>query len=111
MPRPHRHGVAWWIERGGAIWLVRRPPEGLLGGMAALPGSDWQDAPADPADAIGTVRHVFTHFSLDLQVVRRSETTAEGWWQRIDRLGDAGLPALYRKAVELALGCTDRLAA
>jgi len=111
MPRPHRHGVAWWIERGGAIWLVRRPPEGLLGGMAALPGSDWHDAPADPADAIGTVRHVFTHFSLDLQVVRRSETTGEGWWQRIDRLGDAGLPTLYRKAVELALGCTDRLAA
>jgi len=111
MPRPHRHGVAWWIERGGAIWLVRRPPEGLLGGMAALPGSDWHDAPAEPADAIGTVRHVFTHFSLDLQVVRRSETTGEGWWQRIDRLGDAGLPTLYRKAVELALGCTDRLAA
>ena len=111
MPRPHRHGVAWWIERGGAIWLVRRPASGLLGGMAALPGSDWHDAPAEPADAIGTVRHVFTHFSLDLQVVRRSETTGEGWWQRIDRLGDAGLPTLYRKAVELALGCTDRLAA
>jgi len=111
MPRPHRHGVAWWIERGGAIWLVRRPASGLLGGMAALPGSDWHDAPAEPADAIGTVRHVFTHFSLDLQVVRRSETTGEGWWQRIDRLGDAGLPTLYRKAVELALDCTDRLAA
>jgi A/G-specific adenine glycosylase len=111
MPRPHRHGLAWWIERGGAIWLVRRPQKGLLGGMAALPGSDWQDAPAEPADVIGRVRHVFTHFSLDLQVVRRSETTAEGWWQCIDRLGDAGLPTLYRKAVELALAGTDRLAA
>src|SRR6185369_10117652 len=32
--RPHRHGVAWWIERAGSVWLVRRPAKGVLGGMA-----------------------------------------------------------------------------
>src|SRR5206468_929718 len=42
--RPHKHGVAWWIERSGSVWLVRRPAKGLLGGMAALPGPDWTDA-------------------------------------------------------------------
>ena len=26
--RPHRYGVAYWIERDGHVWLVRRPAEG-----------------------------------------------------------------------------------
>ena len=33
--RPHKYGVAWWIERDGHVWLVRRPAKGMLGGMAA----------------------------------------------------------------------------
>jgi A/G-specific adenine glycosylase len=74
----------------------------MLGGMAALPGSDWTEDPVDRANAIGVVRHVFTHFSLDLQVVPTSEPAGEGWWQRLDRISDAGLPTLYRRAAELA---------
>ena len=101
--RPHRHGVAWWIERGGSVWLVRRPPSGILGGMAALPGSGWSDSPPDRLNAIGTVRHVFTHFSLDLTIVPRSEPQGEGWWQPLDGLTEAGLPTLYRRAAELVL--------
>src|SRR5690606_25958797 len=43
--RPHRHGHVWWIERAdGHVWLVRRPDKGLLGGMRALPSSDWSAA-------------------------------------------------------------------
>jgi A/G-specific adenine glycosylase len=110
-PRPHRHGIAWWIERGREVWLVRRPAKGLLGGMAALPGMAWDDAPLATPDVIATVRHVFTHFSLDLHIVRRSEPHGEGWWQPIDRLSDTGLPTLYRKAVETMLASDDRLAA
>jgi A/G-specific adenine glycosylase len=49
------------------------------------------------------VRHVFTHFSLDLQVVRRSEPFGEGWWQPMSELQRAGLPTLYRRAAEIAL--------
>ena len=85
------------------VWLVRRPAKGLLGGMAALPGGDWSDAPQRAPNAIGTVRHVFTHFSLDLHVVPRAEPAGEGWWQPLDGLGEAGLPTLYRRAAELAL--------
>jgi A/G-specific adenine glycosylase len=102
-PRPHRHGVARWIERDGHVWLVRRPSSGLLGGMAALPGSDWTEAAQSSARGIGTVRHVFTHFSLDLEIERCDQADGEGWWQPIDRLNQAGLPTLYRKAAEVAL--------
>ena len=109
--RPRRYGVAYWIERGGEVWLVRRPAKGLLGGMAALPGNEWTDRPPDCPAALGTVRHVFSHFSLDLDVVSRPEREGEGWWQPLDRLDEAGLPTLYRKAAEIALSCSDRLAA
>ena len=101
--RPHRHGVAYWIERGGSVWLVRRPAKGMLGGMAALPGGEWSEAGPDRLNAIGTVRHVFSHFSLDLAIVPRSEPEGEGWWQPLEGLAEAGLPTLYRRAAELVL--------
>jgi A/G-specific adenine glycosylase len=109
--RPHRHGLAWWIERSGQVWLVRRPSEGLLGGMAALPGADWGEEPPRGMNPLGTVRHTFTHFTLDLHLVTRVDPVGDGWWQPLDQLADAGLPTLYRKAAELALGRDNRLAA
>ena len=101
--RPHRHGIAFWTVRDGHVWLVRRPAKGLLGGMAALPGSDWTDAQPASRNALGTVRHVFTHFSFDLAIEARSEPAGEGWWHPLGRLDEAGLPTLYRRAAELAL--------
>ncbi len=108
--RPHRHGLAWWIERNGAIWLARRPAKGMLGGMAALPGPDWVDL-APVAPAIAAVTHGFTHFTLDLHIELRAEPVGEGWWQPIDRLREAGLPTLYVKAVEAMLARKETLAA
>jgi A/G-specific adenine glycosylase len=108
--RPHRHGIAYWTERGGSIWLVRRPAKGLLGGMAALPGIDWSELAPEP-NPIVTIRHVFTHFSLDLAIVAQSDPTGEGWWQPLDAISEAGLPTLYRKAVQAVLADRDRLAA
>ncbi len=101
--RPQRYGTAWWIERDGHVWLVRRPAKGMLGGMAALPGPDWTDERRASAASIGAVHHVFTHFALELQIERRAEPVADGWWHPIDRLGEAGLPTLYRRASELAM--------
>ena len=108
--RPQRYGIACWIERDGLVWLVRRPPKGMLGGMAALPGPDWQDEPIT-ANAIARVAHVFTHFALDLAIVPVAEPQGEGWWQPIDRLSEAGLPTLYRRAAEAALAGMTALAA
>ena len=111
VPRPRKYGVAFWIERDGRVWLVRRPVKGLLGGMAALPGTDWLPERPVRRNALGTIRHVFTHFALDLQVEACAEPIGEGWWQPLDRLAEAGLPTLYRKAAELALSKQQRLAA
>jgi len=108
--RPHRHGVAWWIERDDAVWLVRRPAKGLLGGMASLPGPEWSgQVPATPT--LITVTHGFTHFKLDLHVAVRDEPIGGGWWQPIVSLPDAGLPTLYARAAKAMLARKDALAA
>ncbi len=101
--RPVRSGTAWWIERGGGVWLVRRPSQGLLGGMAALPGGDWTSDKGDGEPALTTVRHGFTHFILDLAVVAGDRPVGDGWWQPLNRLDEAGLPSLYRRAVDAVL--------
>jgi A/G-specific adenine glycosylase len=109
--RPHRHGVAWWSERHGAVWLIRRPARGLLGGMAALPGPEWGDG--GPPDArLASVSHGFTHFTLDLHIVARAlPKFSDGWWQPLDRIDEAGLPTLYARAVQAVLARKESLAA
>ena len=110
--RPVRYGIARWIERDGALWLVRRPPRGLLGGMAALPGEGWTtEPPAAAGRPLARVRHVFTHFTLELTIVAASDACGDGWWQPLDSLDDAGLPTLYRRCVEAVLSGRSRLAA
>lgn len=114
--KPHRLGHGWWIERADAhVWLVRRPDKGMLGGMRALPSSDWNDAPeaAPPLSARwqtidDPVAHVFTHFSLALtvhvaHVAQESTPPGEGEWWPLARIGEAGLPMLFRRAAEAAM--------
>ena len=92
------------------MWLIRRPDKGLLGGMAALPGPQWQDSPID-VPALATVRHVFTHFALDLAIVGGAKPEGDGWWQPLDRLAEACLPSLYKRATEAVLERRFALAA
>ena len=78
---PAPHGIAWWIEQNGAIWLVRRPAKGMLGGMVALPGPEWSEKP--PAvRPLAHVSHGFTHFTLDLHIVARADPPAKAGGSR-----------------------------
>ena len=114
--KPRRTGRAFWIERGGTVWLVRRADKGLLGAMRALPDDGWS-ARSDGLQAPplkgpwrdgGRVRHSFTHFDLELQLMLYSGsgwaslTGDAGEWWPLDRLEEAGLPTVFAKAARLA---------
>ncbi|NNM73011.1 A/G-specific adenine glycosylase [Enterovirga aerilata] len=117
-----RRGAAFVaVKPDGAILLRTRPPKGLLGGMAEVPTSEWRgdydsakavlDAPFEARwrRAPGVVRHVFTHFPLELAVlVGRAAADApapEGMrWTSRAGLADEPLPNLMKKVLALALG-------
>jgi A/G-specific adenine glycosylase len=120
--KPQRRGLAFWIEREGAVWLVSRPGKGMLGGMRALPDDGW-NARADGTgvpplggtwQSGGTVRHGFTHFDLELQLMMYSGESWDrldeqnGEWWLLGRLGEAGLPTLFTKAARLATARQDQ---
>ncbi|MEW4447543.1 A/G-specific adenine glycosylase [Qipengyuania sp. JC766] len=112
-PRPERTGTAFWIECDGAVWLTTRAGTGMLGGMRALPDDGWSakaDGSGEPPLAgewqdRGAVTHGFTHFSLVLRVAALetdAQPAGDGEWWPVDRLADAGLPTLFRKAAQRA---------
>jgi A/G-specific adenine glycosylase len=113
---PERRGTAFWITRdGGAeVWIVTRPPAGMLGGMRALPDDGWTaradgsgEAPlAGEWRSLGAVRHGFTHASLTLHVAgleTSADPAGEGAWWPAARIDEAGLATLFAKAAALAL--------
>lgn len=118
--KPSRSGRAFWIERDEHVWLVRRPGRGMLGGMRALPDDGWSARADGDGEAplfgtwnsAGRVGHVFTHFSLELNLAvylgdqYDSLPSHEGEWWPLDRLDEAGLPTLFAKAAQLALAET-----
>ncbi len=110
--RPQRYGLAYWCREGDHVLLVRRPPTGLLGGMAALPGTPFTDH-RPQTDPLAVVTHNFTHFALQLWIVAGEPELTEGWWQPLATLDGAGLPTLYRRAAKAALAAErePRLAA
>lgn len=111
-PRPRRHGTMFWLTRGDAVLLVRRPAKGLLGGMRALPTGPWADAPPGlagaPADADWSmldahIDHGFTHFTLTIGLAAAdagAQETAGEWWPVAD-LSRAGLPTVFARAAEV----------
>jgi len=117
--KPNHTGTAFWIERDDAVWLVKRPGKGMLGGMRALPDDAWSargdgdaDAPVSGAwKAAGVVRHSFTHFDLELGVAVHAGDDAapegEGEWWPLSSIEDAGLPTLFAKAARLVIGNRD----
>ena len=113
-PRPHRHGAVYILRCGNEVALVERPAKGLLGGMAGLPTSAWLETALTPSEAaaaapvearwrlVGAIDHVFTHFSLTLDVYQaESSTRAPGMAWRSLAAARAAIPTVFRKALDV----------
>jgi A/G-specific adenine glycosylase len=111
--RPRRYGAAFLITHGDDVALVRRPPWGLLGGMLALPTTDWRRHPWGEAEAVaaaplaadwraaGDVDHGFTHFQLTLRLFRAEADWPDALWRPRTEL--ASMPSVFLKAARRAL--------
>jgi A/G-specific adenine glycosylase len=121
--RPSRFGLAFVVLReDGSVLLRQRPEAGLLGGMLEVPSTRWGDDVPPMKDALraaplsaewwpvpGTVVHVFTHFRLELTVMRALVPVDAGltfwaepercrWVKRRDLHAQA-LPSLMKKVI------------
>ncbi|HVY33627.1 MAG TPA: A/G-specific adenine glycosylase [Caulobacteraceae bacterium] len=111
--RPHRYGTVFVGLRGAKVGLVRRPDKGLLGGMLALPSTEWSvgspsASPSAPFLAdwrpAGQIEHVFTHFSLTLNVLKAKAPPGDHGliWTTLDDAA-AGLPSVFLKALRVSV--------
>ena len=119
-----RRGAAFVaIRADGRVLLRRRPEKGLLASMMEVPGSEWKHD-FDKSRAVrsaprlgggarwravpGVVRHLFTHFPLELTVfvadAKRATAAPKGArWVKIGDLAGEALPNVMRKVLARAL--------
>ena len=102
------------------VLLRRQPDEGLLGGMWLPPSTPWREEAWSEGEALGhapaaaewedlgaEARHVFTHFSLGLEIWRAAAPAgftpdAEERFVKLEDLPESGLPSVGRKVWKLA---------
>ena len=118
--KPKRRGAAFVALRNdGSVLLRRRAESGLLGGMTEVPTTGWTarrdgetGAQAAPFAADwrrrGSIRHVFTHFELELEVwlaegLDGTQPDEAAWWSPPGRLTDEALPSVMKKVIGAAI--------
>jgi A/G-specific adenine glycosylase len=124
-----RRGAAFVVLRAdGAILLRRRAEKGLLGGMIEVPTTEWTadyslaDVPREASRLLplangkggawrllpGVVRHVFTHFPLELNILvtevpNRARAPRGMRFVAREKLEAQALPTLMRKVIDRGL--------
>jgi A/G-specific adenine glycosylase len=122
-----RRGAAFVACRADGFVLLRtRPAKGLLGGMTEVPTTEWSKnfvasealsaaphfgalrQPLAWRKTAGVVRHVFTHFPLELivfmaEVPARTAPPQGTRWIKMTELEGEALPSLMRKVIAHAL--------
>lgn len=114
---PTRSCVVVWVRNAeGAHYLEKRPASGIWGALWSLPQFESMETAQAWAASQGyaegavldTVRHVFTHFKLDITPVRSEVLTvpahatsaSDALWADADTLATLGIPAPIRKLLE-----------
>jgi A/G-specific adenine glycosylase len=121
--RPTRYATAFVaIRDDGAVLLRERPLRGLLGGMLEVPSSPWiEGKPSEKSpekhsplkakwrELPGAVEHTFTHFHLQLRVLRadagagprlsRSASLERCLWLHPRDFHAAALPSVMKKVL------------
>lgn len=121
--KPLRRAIAFFvINTKGEVLLRRRPAKGLLGGMMEIPSSAWKTG-AMPDLAIaraeapvkarwtmlpGTVRHVFSHFELEVAVACATIADGQGIWVPVTKLDDEALPSVMKKILRHGMAALPR---
>jgi len=117
--KPQRRAIAFVLydAKKRRVLLRRRPAKGLLAGMMEVPTTVWsekafpkletaqKEAPVRACWRLipGVVRHVFSHFELELKVaIASSSYTKSGCWVLQDRLANQALPSVMHKVIRHA---------
>lgn len=100
------------------IYLEKRPPTGIWGGLWCLPSIEIDDNPeiyvqnrykiqSSQAEHIMTIKHSFSHFHLHISVISlqsslSGHTVAEcpGWWYSADELDKIGLAKPVKSIID-----------
>lgn len=114
---PQKFGRAYLVSDGnGRILLERREEKGMLAGMTGFPTSDWikgKGRIAEPDFIMhgrlnsrkNLVFHVFTHFKLELEVVKASlkagsKIPENFFWVQKSQLYQQAFPSLFQKVMK-----------
>lgn len=111
---PTRYAIMLMAVHNGAVWLERRPPTGIWGGLLSLPEFESTDQVERWLDHTGhgdvlptwqEMEHVFSHYRLiitpqpvhvdELSCLRVEE--GAGQWLPLSEALDAGLPAPVKR--------------
>jgi A/G-specific adenine glycosylase len=118
---PVRHTLMLVMRRGTQVWLERRPPSGIWGGLWSLPEGEDTATLARIAERIGIhdsavelqpltpLSHTFTHFRLEIEPLlldlplaakTLQLADAEAGWIALADLDSVGLPAPVKKLLQ-----------
>ncbi len=115
---PVRFGIVYWVQASdGSVLLRRRPESGLLGGMMEFPSTEWRPEPLEESESFsalpasgptsdipGVVRHVFSHFQLELLVklvLVSEKQNIEGYiWCKPSCFANYALPTVMKKVAK-----------
>lgn len=120
-PKVVRRAIAFvLVNDRDEILLRKRPAKGLLGGMMEVPSSEWiqgkmpslkavlggAPAKADWTLMSGFVKHIFSHFELEIGVavgMTKKKSSMKDTWVPISELKNEALPTVMRKILKYAL--------